>query len=198
MPELEPVNLVLTDPPYNCGKDYGVYKDKLKPEVYENLAANIVNYSHGNIVVLLGSQGNITLPWWKQIPTAKLLVIQVKAGGMPLRKTKGFRNKFRVILTNKAPNVSMEDFWADIRWSGEGYFFNEPNYPHPAIAPLKLMKRCVNIFTNSGEIICDPFMGTGTTLVAAKNLNRKAIGIEIEEKYCEIAVRRLSQEVMEF
>jgi len=71
-------------------------------------------------------------------------------------------------------------------------------YEHPTEKPEELMVMAISLFTNADDLVLDPFMGSGTTLVAAKNLGRKAIGIEIEEKYCEIAVKRLSQEVLEF
>jgi hypothetical protein len=66
---------------------------------------------------------------------------------------------------------------------------------HPSPKPLKAMQWLVSRF--SGTVI-DPFMGSGTTLVAAKNLGRQAIGVEVEERYCEVAARRLSQEVFDF
>jgi DNA methylase len=62
---------------------------------------------------------------------------------------------------------------------------------HPCPKPLAPWTWVVEKASLSGEMIADPFMGSGTTLVAARNLKRKAIGIEIEERYCEIAARRL-------
>ena len=65
---------------------------------------------------------------------------------------------------------------------------------HPTQKPISLIKWC--LLFGGGDIILDPFMGSGTSLVAAKELGRECIGIEIEEKYCEIASKRVSQEVM--
>jgi site-specific DNA-methyltransferase (adenine-specific) len=74
-------------------------------------------------------------------------------------------------------------------------YANEPHF-HPTQKPDSLIQWCYKFLPDG--LVLDPFMGSGTTLVAAKNLGRKAIGIEIEERYCEIAARRLGQEVFEF
>ena len=68
---------------------------------------------------------------------------------------------------------------------------------HPCPKPLKAWKWLLNKSMLEGETVLDPFMGSGTTLRAAKDLNRKAIGIEIEERYCEIAANRMSQLAMQ-
>jgi site-specific DNA-methyltransferase (adenine-specific) len=65
---------------------------------------------------------------------------------------------------------------------------------HLTQKPVPLLKRIIE--ANVGESILDPFMGSGSTLLAAKECYRKAVGIEIEERYCEIAAKRLAQAVL--
>lgn len=67
---------------------------------------------------------------------------------------------------------------------------------HPSPKPVGLIERLLRATTRPGETVLDPFMGAGATLVAAKLTGRQAIGIEIEERYCEVAAGRLSQEVL--
>jgi DNA modification methylase len=86
-----------------------------------------------------------------------------------------------------------------LRWSGahrQGREQVEPRY-HVNQKPASLIEWCLSLVPDA-QTILDPFMGSGTTLVAAKQLGRRAIGIEIEERYCEIAVQRLAQKVLDF
>lgn len=68
---------------------------------------------------------------------------------------------------------------------------------HPTEKPVSLMTWCLKAFPITPTVICDPYLGGGSTLIAAKKIGIKAIGIEREESYLEIAARRLSQGVLE-
>ncbi len=64
---------------------------------------------------------------------------------------------------------------------------------HPATFPIALAKRCIELFTHQGELVLDPFVGSGTTLVAARDLNRNAVGFDLNEEYVKLSETRLSQ-----
>lgn len=88
-----------------------------------------------------------------------------------------------------------------LRWNGGGshavWRVNKENSAHPTGKPLNLVHRFVELFSEPGELVVDPFAGGGTTLVACKNLGRRAVGCEIEERHCETIAARLSQNVLD-
>jgi site-specific DNA-methyltransferase (adenine-specific) len=97
---------------------------------------------------------------------------------------------------------------ADLAWmkGGCGVYLSHTVNParfqsekaHPTQKPVEIMEWCIRrAGVPAGGLILDPYMGSGSTLVAAKNLGRLAIGIELEERYCEVAARRLSQGVLD-
>src|SRR3989337_1987681 len=63
---------------------------------------------------------------------------------------------------------------------------------HPATFPISLAKKVISLFTHEGELVLDPFVGSGTSLVAAQDLNRNAVGFDLLEKYVELCVKRLA------
>lgn len=65
---------------------------------------------------------------------------------------------------------------------------------HPATFPIALAQRVIELFTHEGELVIDPFIGSGTTLVAAQKLNRNAVGFDLQEKYVELCRKRLANE----
>lgn len=122
------------------------------------------------------------------------IVIWQRAGGMNFNPT-------AYVPTHEWLLILAKDSWRlrDKRASGLGdvwYVPQEADKGHPAPFPIGLPLRAMET-TKHGPVI-DPFCGTGTTLRAAKELGRKAIGIEINERYCELAAERLGQEVFSF
>ena len=91
---------------------------------------------------------------------------------------------------NGEPNRKLTNVWYDISpivpWSKE-------RVAHPTQKPVELMERCVKLWTNEGDTVLDFTMGSGSTGVACKNLNRNFIGIEIDKDYFEIAEKRLNE-----
>jgi len=91
-------------------------------------------------------------------------------------------------------DITADEFkkWTTAKWN----IAPEKRGEHPAVMPQELAYRLLRLFSYQHDTILDPFNGIGTTTLVAKKLNRKCIGIELEEKYCEIAAKRCSQSVM--
>ncbi len=187
--ELPKVDLVLTDPPYGNNTDYPSYEDTQDnlARLVSSVMAPLLNISP--IVLITCGVGNMWLypkPHWVLSWT-----VPAGTGSGPW----GFCCWQPVLAYGKDPYLS----------SGKGRkpdtlvkYEKASSTDHPCAKPLDVWKWLVargSVDTN--KTVLDPFLGSGTTLKACKDLNRKCIGIEIEEKYCEIAANRCRQSVME-
>jgi site-specific DNA-methyltransferase (adenine-specific) len=83
----------------------------------------------------------------------------------------------------------------EYRWNKAGEWTNDTTKArnhHPTVKPLALMRYLVQLVTRPGHIVLDPFMGSGTTGIACRDLGREFVGIEKEAEYCQIAERRIA------
>jgi len=214
LPQIERVDHVITDPPYEAqahtnsmrrstARDGSFARDALTFDPIDEKTRVEVALEIGRIVgrwSITFCQIEASTKWIAEFENAKLkykrTCIFVKPNGHPQ-------------FTGDRPGMGYETFVCmhangAFKWNGGGkhgvYTFNvEANaFDHQTVKPLKLMKQLIVDFTDAGETVLDPFMGTGTTLRACKDLGRKCIGIERDKKYCDIAVRRLQQETLRF
>lgn len=220
LPSLPSVDLVLTDPPYSVStaksfdrshfgkgvrnldffagdQDWATMTASVVERVLLAAAKTNALYAwcghrqFGRIVDALEADGWLTKPlaWSKRCPipappgvgydsALELCVYAFRDGRKWLPKT-GTKN----------PNVIVAD----------GYRHGQPGkWDHPTQKPISTMQIPLLNSTEPGDVILDPFAGSGTTLRVAMDNGRKAIGIEIEERYCELIAKRLSQGVLDF
>jgi len=198
LPFIPRCDLLCTDPPYGIGAD-------------QNLRAN---KQHGNALAPSKDYGRFN---WDFAPASAWLIEQachqtthqIIWGGnyysfSPSRcwlvwdKDNG-NNGYadcELAWTNLDKAVRRKRF----QWMGmlQEHMDEKEERVHPTQKPVAVMVWAISQAPEMTKSVLDPFLGSGTTLVAAKQLGKQAIGIEIEERYCEIAAKRLSQEVLDF
>lgn len=189
VPTLGRFDLLLTDPPYGIGYEASRYQNSVfsgvihgddtafDPTFMLHLAGDAIIWGGNNFAHLLPRGG--WLVWDKRCSERADKIL-----GSPFELawcSKATRYKIARILHGGAVNAD-----------GTG------RRQHPTQKPLELMTWCITLTGDSAQTILDPFAGSGTTGRAAKDLGRKAVLIEREERYCEIAAKRMSQEVLAF
>jgi site-specific DNA-methyltransferase (adenine-specific) len=105
-----------------------------------------------------------------------------------------YKNNWKKISGSKKSDITKEEF---IQWTNGVWVFNgesKKKIGHPAPFPIELPRRCIKLFSYVGDTILDPFLGSGTTLIASYLNNRIGIGIDVDEEYCDLAINRLKKE----
>ena len=184
------VDLVLTDPPYGIKRDKGFggaggfngkkpiarrqYNDNWDKERPSEFCFKEILRIGKNILIFGGNY------FADILPQNKHWVVWDKLNTMP---TFG---DCELIWTNAKRNSVKK-----ITYQYNGLFGKEKRRYHPTQKPVGLIKKLLEIYSKEGDLIFDPFLGSGTTAVACLELNRHFIGIELSPEYCEIAKKRI-------
>lgn len=198
LPTLATAELLLTDPPYGIGQAAGMggggydgfgKSAKRSPKIYVGNWDGERPSEDAFLACLAAADKAIV---WGGNYFADFLPQSTKWLVWDKQQTMPTYSDAELAWTNLSGN-SVKMF----RQCGAGLMSVEKARFHPTQKPLALMKWCIGL---SGCLcsLVDPFMGSGTSLIAAKALGVLATGIEIDESYCEVAAKRLSQEVMAF
>lgn len=198
LPQLSRADLVLTDPPYGIsrsngmgGGGYGGFGKSTKRVPREYSGAWDSERPNAEAFALCLASADKAIIWGGNyfadlLPPSSKWLVWDKEQTMPSYSD-------AELAWTSLNGTSTQMF----RYCGAGLLALEKQRFHPTQKPLALMKWCLSLVPEARTII-DPYMGAGSTLRAAKDLDRQAIGIEISEDYCRIAVDRLRQGILQF
>ena len=193
----------ISDPPYNLGYHYDECKDSMDEETYYRFMASIfggcssviIHYPEAmfRIAKALDAFPERVVAWIypSNTPRQHRSVAwfgckpDFRKDGQPYRNPNDPRIAKRII---EGKTARLYDWWEINQVKN----VSSEKTEHPCQIPVALMERIVRI--TPGDCILDPFAGSGTTLLAAQNLGRKAVGIEMSERYCEIIAKRLTEQ----
>lgn len=201
-------DLVLTDPPYQFTTGGGLvgedrdYVDELRdlncldfePHTILNAVLPKLKVFNGyffcNKVLVVDY-----IQWAKEHGFLYDILVMAKSNPIPAYRGHHLSDiEYVIFIREKGSYFSQhKNNFDDFR---KFYIKNSERGLHPAEKPVDLLCRYIRVSCTKDNTILDPFMGSGTTLVAAKQLGRNATGIEISEKYCEIAKNRLAQDML--
>ena len=206
------VDAVITDPPYNISRETNFHTMGRSVTIMNfgewDVDADIFSYIE-KIPALLKKGGNVVIfNAWKNIShiadklesvgiTPKRCLVLSKTNPAPFNRDRLFVNDVEFAVWG----VFGEKWTFNRRKDYERCVFTasvqEKSF-HPTMKDLSVISDLVEILTNEGDTVLDPFMGSGTTGVACKSLRRDFIGIEIDKDYFDIASKRISEIPMAF
>ena len=194
--------IFVSDPPFNIGYSYNSYKDNMKDDDYFKMLCDIFG-THKHVIIHypeylykhsyhIGMFPEKVVSWVYNSNTAKqhrdIAFFGVKPDFTKIGQDYKNPNDKRIAKRiEEGKKARLYDWWEINQVKN----VSKVKTDHPCQMPYEVMHRIIGILP-SDYIIIDPFMGSGTTGVACKNLNRSFIGIELDEKYFEIAKERIN------
>ena len=211
MYEIEEDFIVVTDPPYNIGYEYNEYPDDLSTEDYIEMIGNlkgkrtaIIHYPEESMKYFVPALGvpdevnvwayNSNLPnrHHRLINYYNLKPDYTKVL-QPYKNPNDKRIKERIARGIKG--ARSYDWFSDINLVKN---VSKTEFNHPCPVPVELMERIIKLISEEGDLIFDPFAGSGTTAIACMNTNRRFIGAEIDTLYFDMANERIAKRGIDF
>lgn len=197
LPNLPGITALITDPPY--GIDYrtsSTRSNRSNAKNWEPIVGDGAAFDPSHLlgfpkVVLFGANH-----YADRLPASPGWLVWDKLNRLESKREIGFNNSADVEMA--WTNINKPARLFSHRWMGllrDSELHHKSL--HPTQKPVALMRWVLLATTTAEDFICDPYAGSGATLVAAKEMGRKAVGVELEERYCEVVAKRLSQDLLD-